>query len=194
MRSFMSKALSGGAECSDCSSAPLRSAGQEDSRPGEPAVSSTEVGDPKNAAPSQPITTEKTTVILKGPLGEVMTKALQMSYKKPNVAIDRVGTESITTYVQANGMVYGNKGESTTTVHSTREVVGVIPATSEEPTCLNALLEAARSVKDIEFIFVGEEPTTSNSSSPSSRWCFVPGIDGNPAIESVQVIVNYKKS
>jgi hypothetical protein len=190
MRSFMSKTLSGGAERSTS----VRAAGQENQQPQPlmPSKPQVEVNDPQNVAEPAPIIEEKTTVVLKGPLGEVMTKALQMSYKKPSIVTDIAGVESITSYVQANGMVHTDLEEADT-VHAVREVVGVIPATSVEATCLNALLEGARSVRDIEFIFVGSQMDGPSASSKSPSAEFIPGIDGNPAIESMHVVIKYKK-
>ncbi len=209
MKSFLAARLSGQAtECADCTGGAVRSAGQE-SVQGQPAQAEQE---PAKEPVTQAEDEDKETAVIKGPLGYVITEAINKAFSKPKLA---VGVESIA--VQANGQIQEG-GSEVLNLHRIKRVVGVVPATGEEPTVVNTMLAAARQVDQVEFMFV--ENTTHNGSDaqPGSDLKLIsldpeeerrheearlasPEVSAPPvvapqgyevAVESMQVVVNYR--
>lgn len=182
----------GATECNSCNGGAVTTTGQESTE----AASAT-------AAPAAPKEqqelTEKNAVVMQGPLGTAITEALNKSLSKKNMAAPvQVGTESYINHVQANGMIKDNPAEPLG-VSRISKAVGLVPATDVAPTAINTLLDCASKVDDIEFIMVNKvESNPSASSVPQKSILQCLNQDGTPAneniaIESVQVIVNYKK-
>lgn len=196
MKSFMSAALQdtaapkGATECNSCNGGAVTTTGQE----------STEAATAAPAAPKQEEQlTEKNAVVMQGPLGTAITEALNKSLsKKALVAPVQAATESFVNNVQANGMVKDTPTDPSG-VSRISKAVGLVPATDDAPTTINTLLDCAAKVDDIEFIMVNKvESDPSADRVPQKSILQVYGADGTPAnesiaIESVQVIVTYKK-
>lgn len=200
MKSFMSAALQdteapkGATECNSCNGGgAVTTTGQESTEAASAAA--------PTAAPAAPQElTEKNAVVMQGPLGTAITEALNKSLSKKNIAapVQGAGVESYVDFVHANGMVKDTPPEPAG-VSRISKSVGLVPATDVAPTAINTLLDAASKVDDIEFIMVNtveSNPSASRVPQKSILQCL--NKDGSPAnesiaIESVQVIVNYKK-
>lgn len=190
MKSFMSAALQE-------TEAPK---GAEVSNPTPEAAPAASQPAPDVAAPAAP-PQEKAVVVMQGPLGSVITEALNKSLSKTALASPiqvptTAATESLTTeFIQANGQI-NNASELLSRISKS---VGLVPATDEAPTAINTLLDCASKVDDIEFLVVNKVDVDANASQvPQKSVMHLLGIDGVPsgeriAIESVQVVVNYRK-
>lgn len=172
-----------------------------------PSVPNNSAAVPANVpVPSEPAiqevpkTGENAVVVMQGPLGSVITEALNKSLSKAVLAspvqVPAAATESLTTqFVQANGQI-NNAPEFLNRISKS---VGLVPATDEAPTAINTLLDCASKVDDIEFIMVGKVDSDPNPSQvPQKSILHIVNVDGTPrgeqiAIESVQVVVNYRK-
>ena len=149
-----------------------------------------------------------TTVVMKGPLGEVFTQALDKTYaRRPipdniDVGIETIFTES-ETQVQANGQVIETRPKSNAMARASL-LVGMLPAPTKQVTCLNAALQAMGAVKAVDFAFVdvsnlGKNPSVApltNSSTlvvPLEQNLLSGQIPDNVAIESVEIVVRYAK-
>ncbi|BAW18996.1 hypothetical protein [Ralstonia phage RP12] len=179
-----------GTECSDCNGKAVTTTGGMESA--EAAAPAENKQDPKAQ--------ENAVVVMQGPLGSVITEALNKSLNKKNLAapvqVPNVGTEDLTTeFVQANGQI-NNPPELFSRIS---KAVGLVPATDDAPTVINTMLDAASKVDDIDFVMVRSvDIDPSVSQVPQKCVVHVIGIDGNPAmeevaIESVQVVVKYGK-
>ena len=193
MKSFMSAALQdtgapkGATECNSSNGC---------------AVTTTTTGPESAAAPAavpqqeDPKVTENTAVVMKGPLGSAITEALNKSLsKKSMTAIVQVpATESYMQHIQANGQI-----KAPPAVVKISKAVGMVPVIDEAPTTINTLLDCCAKVDDIEFIMVNvveSNPSPARVPQKSILQCI--NANGTPsnesyAVESVQVIVNYKK-
>lgn len=135
---------------------------------------------------------------MQGPLGSVITEALNKSMSKKAMAspVQVPGNESFAVnYVQANGQI----NDAPTFISKISKAVGLVPATDSAPTVINTLLDCASKVDDIEFIMVGHvESEPSSAHVPQKSVMHLVNVDGVPAneevaIESVQVVVTYSK-
>lgn len=196
MKSFMSAAMqdtkpaNGATECNTCDGGAVRTAGQESAEPAAPQDKPAPTEAPKDT----PV------VVMQGPLGSVITEALNKSLSKKAMAPVQIpgtaATESFAhNHVSANGQIK----DASMFLSSISKAVGLVPATGEEPTTINTLLDCASKVDDIEFIMVGHvESEPSTSQVPQKSVMHLVNIDGVPAneeisIESVQVVVTYTK-
>ena len=199
MKTFMSAALqetekpqakapNGATECNSCNNGPVRTAGQE----------SVDAPPPKDAAPAAK--NENAVVVMQGPLGVAITEALNKSLSKKAleapVQVPGIGLEAhANNYVQANGQITDPRA----LINKISKSVGLVPATDEEPTTINTLIDCASKVDDIEFIMVEQiTPNPSVQQIPQKSYLHAVNMDGVPAneqyaVESVQVIVNYRK-
>lgn len=200
MKSFMSAALqetktpetkNGATECNSCDGGVVRTTGQESTvaAPGTPEAAKTPVPQGANAV-----------VVMQGPLGTAITEALNKSLSKKvmtaSVQVPAAATESLSTeYVQANGQI----NNVPVFLSKISKAVGLVPATDDKSTAVNTLLDCASKVDDIEFIMVGKiEEDPSAPQVPQKSILHIVNVDGTPtsgkiAIESIQVIVNYRK-
>lgn len=170
-------------ECSDCSTTPVRSSGQE----------SGEVPTSTATAP------EKQVVVMQGPLGTAITQALQLSESKEakaaNVQVPGPAMEeSSMNYIQANGQI-NNPDEFITRIS---KATGLVPAIDDKPTAINTLIDCASKVDDIEFIMVNKVDSSPSESRVPQKSMIYPTDTLNPANESlvidkVQVVVTYRK-
>lgn len=137
---------------------------------------------------------------MQGPLGSAITEALNKSLSKKAMAPVQIpgtaATESFAhNFVQANGQI----NDAPTFMSRISKAVGLVPATGNEPTVINTLLDCASKVDDVEFIMVGKvESEPSTSQVPQKSIMHLVNVDGVPAneeiaIESVQVVVTYTK-
>ena len=179
----------GATECNSCNGGAVTTTGQE----------STQAAAPAEAPKPEEQLTEKNAVVMQGPLGTAITEALNKSLsKKALTAPVQAATESFVNNVQANGMVKDTPTDPSG-VSRISKSVGLVPATDEAPTTINTLLDCASKVDDIEFIMVNKvESDPSPATVPQKSILQVYGADGAPAnesiaIESVQVVVTYKK-
>ena len=179
----------GATECNSCNGGAVTTTGQE----------STEAATAAPAAPKQEELTEKNAVVMQGPLGTAITEALNKSLsKKALIAPVQAATESFINNVQANGQVKDTPTDPAGVARISK-AVGLVPATDDAPTTINTLLDCAAKVDDIEFIMVNKvEPDPSPATVPQKSILQIYGADGIPAnesiaIESVQVVVTYKK-
>lgn len=186
-----SSKVNGATECNTCSGGAVRAAGQE----------SVEPSGTTEKTEQQPVTENKDqVVVMQGPLGTAITEALQKSLSKkalqssvqvPGVAMEDHASD----YIQANGQINNSSGFIT----RISKAVGLVPATDETPTAVNTLLDCASKVEDIEFILVNKiESSPSESSVPQKSMIHEISLPGRPgleslAIESVQVVVTYRK-
>ena len=200
MKSFMSAALQdteapkgsnpkGATECNSCNGGAVTTTGQE----------STEAATAAPAVPKQEELTEKNAVVMQGPLGTAITEALNKSLsKKALIAPVQAATESFINNVQANGQVKDTPTDPAGVARISK-AVGLVPTTDDAPTTINTLLDCAAKVDDIEFIMVNKvESDPSPATVPQKSILQIYGADGIPAnesiaIESVQVVVTYKK-
>lgn len=202
MKSFMSAALnepaptssikpSTGTECSSCNQGVTTTGGVESTdQASQPAADAAKpTGDKENAV-----------VVMQGPLGTAITEALNKSLSKRSLAapvqVPQIGNESITTqYVQANGQINNAPGMLARISKS----VGLLPATDNEPTVVNTMIDAASKVEDIDFVVVESvDGDPSQSIMDQKRHIHVVGVDGNPAmetiaVESVQLVVRVRR-
>jgi hypothetical protein len=196
MKSFMSAALQNTAPSGD----PDRN--QNDS--GAVAAAGKEAApanQPQNAANTDVAAKpEGAVVVMQGPLGSAITEALNKSLSKKAAAgavqVPTAATESYSSdYVQANGQIK----DPLTFVSKISKAVGLVPATDNESTAINTLLDCASKVDDIDFIMVGKVDTDpSTPFMPQKNIIHVMNADGTAAmeeiaIESVQVVVTYSK-
>lgn len=201
MKSFMSSALqetkptNGATECNTCNGGAVRTAGQESAQPAAQKEAAAE----KQAAPTQE-QKENAVVVMQGPLGSVITEALNKSLsKKTSQAAIQVPTSAnesiVESFVQANGQINQPKEF----ISRVSKSVGLVPRTDNKPTVVNTMLDAASKVDDIEFLVVEKVDADANSPQvPQKSIIQILGEDGNPAneeiaIESVQVVVTYSK-
>lgn len=199
MKTFMSASLDettppkSATECNTCSgngSGAVRTAGQESAEPA-PAQKQEPAQDQQKK--------ENAVVVMQGPLGSVITEALNKELSKKSttspVQIPTPGNEGYQDYVQANGQIK-NPPELVARV---TKAVGLVPKTDEAPTAINTLLDCASKVEDIDFIMVGKVESDPNPSQvPQKSILHIVNVDGVPAneeiaIESVQVVVTYTK-
>jgi hypothetical protein len=201
MKSFMSSALqdtapknNGATECNTCDGGAVRTAGQESA---EPAAAPKEEAAKPAPTPEQK---ENAVVVMQGPLGSVITEALNKSLsKKTNQAAIQIptpGNESFAyNYVQANGQI----NDAPMFLEKISKSVGLVPKAGDEPTVINTLLDAVSKVDDVDFILVGKVEADPNPSKvPQKSIIHQVGVDGTVAneelaIESVQVVVTYSK-
>lgn len=183
----------GATECNTCDGGAVRTAGQESAQPA--------ATDKKpDAAPvaAQP---EGAVVVMQGPLGTAITEALNKSLSK-KAAISPIqvpGTPATEAYgldhVQANGQIK----DPGTFITKVTKAVGLMPPVDNEPTAINTLLDAASKVNDIDFIMVGMVDTDPSAPfMPQKSIIHAVNADGcaaleEIAIESVQVVVTYRK-
>lgn len=201
MKSFMSSALqetkptNGATECNTCNGGAVRTAGQESA---EPASASKEEAGTKPAPTKEQ--KENAVVVMQGPLGSVITEALNKSLsKKANqapVQVPSSANESIVeSFVQANGQINQPKEF----ISRVSKSVGLVPRTDNKPTVVNTMLDAASKVDDVEFLVVEKVDADPYSPQVSQKSIIqILGADGVPgneeiAIESVQVVVTYSK-
>lgn len=162
---------------------------------GNPVVAAKEDVQTQQQAPQQEPTkapevtqqSEKTTVVMTGPLGHAMTSALNSVLAKTNDPQLAVGLESlgnvVARHVQANGMI----NDESEFLGAVRQAVGVIPMHHNEPTVINTMLDAVSRVRDIDFVFVGRGMSDGNDMR-QDRVVHVMGVDGaNPALEGLEV-------
>lgn len=201
MKSFMSAALqdtktpNGATECNTCNGGAVRTAGQESTEAAIPPAKE------PNAAPAPaPQAAENAVVVMQGPLGTAITEALNKTLSKKAlvspVQVPNVATESLALqHVQANGQIK----DVPTFLSKISKSVGLVPAVDNEPTAINTLLDCAAKVDDLEFIMVEKvESDPSAPQVPQKSVVHIVGVDGAPgdqkvAIESIQVVVNYRK-
>lgn len=145
-----------------------------------------------------------TTVIAKGPLGEIFTQALNKQYRRVESNVDfKTGLESVdTSRVSANGQVLPESVSASKQEARTRIITGILPHVDSDsaPTCLNAAIQAMQQVRNVEFIFVrdpklGKNPTQQETELTELK--AVPFDSGAPAtieaaIESVQIVIKLK--
>lgn len=195
MKSFVSAGLqeamkpAPSTECNSCSQGVVNS-GQE----------TVEVSKPeKEGTVATPPTEEKkeAVVVMQGPLGSVITEALNKTLNKRAMmgTVNIPGTTSALedlNAVQANGQIVTPEQFA-----SVSKAVGIVPQAGSETTVINALLDCASRVDDIEFLavkVVDPNPSTDRISEKSVT--VIHGADGTKgqriAIESIQVIVKYK--
>lgn len=192
-------------ECSTCDGTNVVSVAGEGSGNG---VQVNALQTPQNDIKQTKDAAGKTTVVLKGPLGEVITQAMDISYaRRPipdniDVGIESLYTES-ETKVSANGQAI-ETGSKSGTIARASLLVGMMPAPTREVTCLNAAIQAMSAVKAVDFAFVdvsnlGKNPsiaplTNSDSKVIALSQNLLPGeIPDNVAIESVELVVRYTK-
>lgn len=172
-----------GTECSDCSTTPVRSSGQESGE--APAT-----GEPLK---------ENQVVVMQGPLGTAITEALQKSLSKSAMAANvqvpgPAMEESSINYIQANGQINDPNGVITRVSKAT----GLVPAIDDRPTAINMLIDCASKVDDIEFIMVNKVDSSPSESRVPQKSLIYPTDTLNAANESlvvdkVQVVVTYRK-
>jgi hypothetical protein len=197
MKSFMSATLqntapSGSAERNQNDSGAVPTAGKE---------SADAAAQLKNAATTDVAAKpEGAVVVMQGPLGSAITEALNKSLSKKAavsaVQVPTAATESYSSeYVQANGQIR----DSSTFISKISKAVGLVPATDNESTAINTLLDCASKVDDIDFIMVGKvDSDPSTPFMPQKSIIHAVNSDGCPAmeeiaIESVQVVVTYHR-
>lgn len=182
-----SKPAAASTECNSCNGGAVRTTGQESTDTPAAVVPTPEA--------NQPV------VVMQGPLGVAITEALNITQSKKNlgspVQVPSVGNESFPiNHIQANGQIADVNGF----VSRITKSVGLVPAIDNEPTTINTLIDCASKVDDIEFIMVNtveSEPSQARVPQKSYAEIMAPGA-GNPAleeiaIESVQVVVKYRK-
>lgn len=148
-----------------------------------------------------------TTIIGRGPLGELFTEALQKSYKRVTVNADiNIGNEGLdgidSNRISANGQVLPASSPESTIAARTRIMTGLLPPIDDNanPTCLNALLQAMNQVRNVEFVFV-HDPALGKS--PVQETMEPTGVKAIPfdtgaqsavtaAVESVQIVIKLK--
>ena len=148
----------------------------------------------------------KTTIIGKGPLGALMTGALNKQFQRQNVHVNvDIGTESLAgvdvARVNANGQVLASTDKQSQSVARSRMITGVLPpiGDDENVTCLNAVLQALGMVRNVDFIFVSDSPLgkeltqQTGTLSPVKAIPFDNGKPGSIGIESVEIVVRYKE-
>ena len=156
-----------------------------------------------------------TTIAMKAPLGALMTQALLKSQPRLVAPADiKIGNEDIhavrDTVVSANGQSLTRRPPQSTELRQ-KLLVGMLPAYGEEPTPLNAFLQAAGQCKWVDLVFVAESKQLENVSGAAvladgnhgdHRGTthvvevaeLPPGtVVDNVAIESVEVIIHYRK-
>lgn len=203
MKSFMSATLqdtatpNGATECNTCNGGAVRTAGQEsvEAAPVAPAKEPTAAPAQAQASAEKP---ENAVVVMQGPLGAAITEALNKSLSKKALVspVQVPAVESLAlNHVQANGQIQ----DVPTFLSKISKSVGLVPATDNEPTAINTLLDCASKVDDLEFIMVEKvEENPSASHVPQKRIVQLVGSNGGNyvdqvAIESIQVVVNYRK-
>lgn len=179
-----------GTECTGCADKGVTTTGGMESAEAKPAEQQVQQDTDTGK--------ENAVVVMQGPLGAVITEALNKSLNKKNLAapvqVPNVGTESLVTeYVQANGQI-NNAPEMFSRIS---KAVGLVPCTDEKPTVVNTMLDAASKVDDIDFIVVEEvESCPSAAQVPQkSVLHFVgdqPGLEGY-AVEAVQMVVRIRR-
>jgi hypothetical protein len=190
MNSFMSAAM----QDTVPNGTTARPTGQDSAQPTAPKEEAA-----AKPAPS-PEQKENAVVVMQGPLGSVITEALNKSLSKKAtqgaVQIPSTGNESFAlNYVQANGQI----NDAPQFLNRISKAVGLVPKAGDEPTTINTFLDAASKVDDIEFIIVGKVEEDPNPSQvPQKSIVHQVNVDGVPAteelaIESVQVVVTYTK-
>lgn len=197
MRGFRSKGLSqlqieeknvvkAAAECDSCSGGAVRTAGQETE--GSPSAVS-EVPraqvDPTQPADAGPTNDggEKSSIVLKGPAGYLMTEALNRVYSFENspagiaghahVAVEDIA--NTTNHIDldnlyANGMM---DDPSRGVVRMTK-AVGVVPMAGETPTALNTIIDAMGKSQcpDVSFVMINQQKGNVNAARDSTQYDF----------------------
>lgn len=197
-----SKTVTADNQCSDCggSSNVVAKSGMEDTD-----ISKMEGAKAETALAAN---TEggTTTIIGKGPLGEIFTQALNKQYRRVNTHAEfKTGLEGIdTSRVSANGQILPETQSESVQAARTRIITGVLPRVDANApaTCLNAAIQAMDQVRNVEFIFVsdpslGKNPTQQEMEPVEVK--AIPFDSGEPssvtaAVESVQIIIKLKKA
>lgn len=197
----------GTTECADCGGASsniVAKAGMEEGK---------DMSKPQNGNVEAKVTADNqgtTTVAMRGPLGTMLTEALNKKYARTQVHGDIVtGLEGLQdldkTRVSANGQVLDDPTPQSLHAARTRVMTGILPPIDDQNsvTCMNAILQAMGAVRSVDFIFVNDSPLGKNltqaegSNTPVKA---IPFNSGNTpqvnavAIESVEVIVRLKQS
>lgn len=219
MKSFLSTLINEGEKAQAAKKPDVKPAGECDSCNGTNVVSVAGEGNPDanqvnalkgggNEVQQTQDENGKTTIVMKGPLGEVMTQALDKSYaRRPipdniDVGIETIFTES-ETQVSANGQVIETRPAAGAAARASL-LVGMMPAPTREVTCLNAAIQAMSAVKAVDFAFVdisnlGKNPSVAPLTNSTTKVValdqnLLPGqIPDNVAIESVEIVVKYKR-
>jgi hypothetical protein len=194
MKSFMSAAMQDtaapkGATESNTSNNGVVTTGQEPSTNTTTSTPTSKQEAPKAA--------ENVAVVMQGPLGTIITEALNKSLSKRSMAavVQTPATETYSEHVQANGQIANTSHTSV----KISKAVGMVPITDEAPTVINTLLDCCSKVDDVEFIMVNmieSDPSPPRVPQKSILHCINPNgslANESYAVESVQVIVNYKK-
>ena len=131
----------------------------------------------------------------KGPLGALVTEALNKTLKK-SIAGMNVGAESIIeSNVQANGQIY----RPDELMAKLSRSVGMVPATDNRATPVNTILDAVSRVNTVDFYVVQSVDAAVNQSVMSQKSIITaPVIDGaiaieGYAIEGVDMVVRLRK-
>ena len=149
-----------------------------------------------------------TTIATRGPLGLLITEALNKKLHRTQVHGEfQTGLEdldpAISGQVQANGQVLPEPTPQSVSIARTRIMTGVLPPIDDANTvtCLNAAIQAMGAVRSVEYVFVhdsslGKNPTQAEVELTGSKAVPMesakPAEFVNAAIESVQIIVRLK--
>lgn len=178
-----------GEECSGCGGpSGVREAGQEDLSPAQ-----SETKGEETSSSNDP--TKETVMAGKGPLGALVTEALNKMLRKTDAGVN-IGNETIIeNNVQANGQIY----RPDELLAKLSRSVGMVPATDNRPTPVNTILDAVSRVDAVDFYVVRSvEPAVNQAVMAQKSILTAPAIDGNAslegyAVEGVEVVVRLCK-
>lgn len=176
-------------ECAGCGGpSGVREAGQED-------ISQNTGSGEEDKTPTQQEPKE-TVMAGKGPLGSLVTEALNKLMKKSNAGMNTGNESIIENNVQANGQIY----RPDELLAKMSRSVGMVPATDDRPTPVNTILDAVSRVDTVDFYVVQSvEPAVNQAAMSQKSILTAPVIDGDMAlegyaVEGVEVVVRLRRT